>query len=137
FGRIASEQRPATSHAPVVTSYTYDDAGRVAMVRTGGEGERRLGYDELSRVVLATDGDEGVWRGSYDAWGRLFQEKRPSGAVVRYRFDQAGHLLEQLTFDADPLATPAGHLLAETRSHFTSFGAAERLSEPLTDAAGT
>ncbi len=137
FGRIASQRTPRTSQPAVVTSYTYDDAGRVAPVRTGDEGERRLGYDEVSRVVRTTDGDEGVWRGRYDAWGRLFDEKLPTGLVVRRRFDQAGNPLEESTFDADPLTTPSAHLLADTRSHFTSFGAAERVIETLTEPAGT
>jgi YD repeat-containing protein len=94
-----------------------------------------VGYDAMSRTVFATDGDEGVWRGRYDAWGRMFREEQPTGAVVLRRFDQASQLLQEQVFDRDPLNTGA-RVLADTQYHVTSFGAVERVSQVLIEAAG-
>ena len=130
-GRLEHEQSRALSHPDVVTTYSYDDAGRIASVRRGQEGARRVGYDILSRVVRSTDGDQGVWRGKYDAWGRLYQETLPTGAVVRRKFDQASQPIEESTYDADPSTTGTAKLLSQVRSHTTSFGATDRVSEAL------
>jgi len=131
FGRLSQEKAKAVSRPDLVTTYAYDDAGRVASTRTGAEGARRRGYDEASRVVLQTDGDEGVWLGQFDAWDRLYQEASSTGAVTRRRFDQAGNPIEESVFDTDP-SLPGAHLLADTRSHVTSFGAVDRVTRLLT-----
>ena len=136
-GRLEREVAEALSRPDLVTTYSYDPGGRIATVRHGEEGARRLGYDRRSRAVLATDGDAGVWRGRFDAWGRLFHEVQPTGAVVRRRFDRAGNPLQETVFDADPTTTPAAKVLADTRSEVTSFGAVSRTIEQLTAPEGT
>ena len=132
-GRVSVERTEALSHRPVLTTYTYDPAGRVQSVRTGDEGERRVGYDEMSRMVFATDGDEGVWRGRYDAWGRLYREQQPTGAVVLRHFDRAGNPIRETVYDGEG---NSARMLAETRYHVTSFGAVERVSQMLAEAVG-
>jgi RHS repeat-associated protein len=135
-GRVATERVKAVSRQDdLLTVYTYDPAGRIENVRTGGEGERQLGYDTLSRVVFATDGDEGVWRGRYDAWGRLYREDQPTGAVVLRRFDRASNPLQETVFDGDPLQSSA-RVLADTQYHVTSFGALDSVSQVLAEAVG-
>ncbi|MFL6203232.1 MAG: Ig-like domain-containing protein [Thermoanaerobaculia bacterium] len=132
-GRVAVERTEALSHRPLLTTYSYDPAGRVQGVRTGDEGERRVGYDEMSRVVFATDGDEGIWRGRYDAWGRLYREVQPTGAVVLRHFDRAGNPIRETVFDRDG---NGARRLADTEYHVTSFGAVERVSQVLAEAEG-
>jgi len=135
-GRLAQVTQAAVAHPAVVTTYRYDAAGRIAGVRTGGEGERLLGYDTMSRVVLRTDGDSpqpGTWRGRYDAWDRLVHEQMPTGAVRRTRYNRANQPIEEQTFSADPLSDPEADLLARTRYDLTSFGAVRRVIEDLTE----
>jgi RHS repeat-associated protein len=132
-GRVSMERTEALSHRPVLTTYSYDPAGRVQSVRTGDEGERRVGYDEMSRMVFATDGDEGVWRGRFDAWGRLYREQQTTGAVMVRHFDRAGNPIRETVFDGEG---NSARRLSETRYHVTSFGAVERVSQMLAAAVG-
>ncbi|HKH43760.1 MAG TPA: Ig-like domain-containing protein [Thermoanaerobaculia bacterium] len=136
-GRLDSERTRAVSRPDLVTAYTYDDAGRTSATRTGDEGLRQVGYDRVSRVVFSSDGDQGVWQARYDAWGKLFQEEKATGVVVRRRFDKAGNLIEETTFDADPLTTPSAKVLADVKTHFTSFGVMDRTAKALTEPAGS
>lgn len=135
-GRLSVERARAVSRPDLLTVYRYDPAGRVAGVRTGEEGEQRVGYDALSREVFRSDGDVGFWRGRYDAWGRLYHEEQATGAVVRRRFDRASNPIEETVFDADPTANPQAKVLSDVRSHVTSFGAMDRSVETLVAAAG-
>ncbi len=70
-----------------VTSYTYDEAGRLTtLVDPGGE-TTRYAYDSLGRAVAAGD-----WAFSYSDVG-LIRAVRADGGVVDYTYDSVGHVL--------------------------------------------
>src|SRR5690606_34058716 len=81
--------------ADVVTTYGYDDAGRLRSARRGVSGERRVGYDIGGRVVFRNDGDEGIHRVRYDAWDRPWHEELQTGALVEREWDEAGNQIRE------------------------------------------
>ena len=85
--------KTTTTAAGVVTTYEFDEMGRMKSVTPPSSGKRTFGYDEMGRLTFATDGDDGVWKGTYDAWGGLVREQLPTGAVISREFDAAGGLV--------------------------------------------
>ncbi len=131
FGRLAERRNLNFRDPALVMRVTYDDAGRISAFKVGDAGEEIQGYDEKSRVVRKTDGDQGIWRGRYDAWDRVYHQVQATGAVVLRRFDASHNPTEETTWRGDPLVSQDAELLARTRSHFTSFGQADRMVEVL------
>ncbi len=126
FGRLKSIRSPQG----VVTTYVYDAAGRLSGQQTGNAGPRERAYDAAGRPAAVTDGDQGVFRTRYDAWGRPWAEDHPTGARVERRFDAAGGIVKESTYDRADEATRA--LLAETETNVTSFGEVNEIAELLT-----
>lgn len=113
--------------ADVVTTFGYDEAGRVKSEQTGESGERRVLYDVKGRESVRTDGDHGIVTTSYDAWDRPVEQHLPTGAVVKREWDQAGGLIRETVHDG-----AGGPRLTETRSDYTTFGALAHTEEVLT-----
>ena len=133
-GRLFEDRSKNSVNPDLVTRYRYDEAGRVAGVKTGDAGEVLTGYDVKNRVALWTDGDEGVSMRRFDAWDRPYWKETATGAYELVHYDKAGHPVEATVWDADPLA-PSGSavLQSQTKTRFTSFGEADRIVQVLID----
>jgi RHS repeat-associated protein len=136
-GRVEQEISLNQVDPPLVTTYRYDEASRVAGTRVGQAAETLAGYDRKHRLVRQTDGDLGVWTGRYDVWDRLYHEVAPTGLVTRNRFDRAGNPIHETQWNKDPTTNPDAVLLTESRMWFNSFGEVARtLEKQAADPAG-
>lgn len=135
FGRLGRHLALNTLDPSVVTTFRYDDAGRIEGVEVGDAAEQVRGYDRKNRVVKTNDGDSALWLGRYDVWDRLYLSKSPTGAFTKNTFDRAGHLIETATSDGDPFGAQSGNvqLLSVTKSHFTSFSEPDKVVQILVD----
>ncbi|HEV8239884.1 MAG TPA: RHS repeat-associated core domain-containing protein [Thermoanaerobaculia bacterium] len=113
-------------YADLVTTLSYDNAGRVSSEQTGGSGARLLGYDAKGRLSYRTDGDKGKVSITYDAWDRPSREQLPTGALVEREWDAAGGLRTEKVTDST-----SSSLLAKTETTFTAFGALSDSRESL------
>ena len=125
-GLLARVIRRNAADPDVVTTFTYDDAGRIKGEQTGSSGERRVQYDLKGREAYRSDGDAGIVKTSYDAWDRPFKEVLPTGAVVEREWDQAGGLIRETVREG-----VEGPKLAETLSEYTTFGALSHTKKVL------
>jgi RHS repeat-associated protein len=131
YGRVEQEVSLNQVDPPLVVTYRYDEASRLAGTRVGQAAETLAGYDRKHRLVRQTDGDLGVWTGRYDVWDRLYHEVGPTGLVSRHRFDRADNPLHETQWGSDPTVDPEATLLSDVRIEVNSFGEVARTVETL------
>ncbi len=117
--------KKSTTAAGVITTYEFDEMGRMKSVTPPTSGSRTFGYDEMGRLTFATDGDDGVWKGTYDEWGGLVREQLPTGAVIAREYDAAGGLVSARLNDG----AGGGDLAAVDNVYVTSFGETKSLRQ--------
>ena len=123
--------REVESPTGLVTTYTFDRAGRLASVTPPGSATRTFGYDEVGRPTFVSDGTS-TWGGVYDEWGGLTNEALPGGAAVNRTFDDAGGVAGVSLADR-----ATGEVLAKVEGvDVTSFGETASLTQ-VQDAANT
>ncbi|MCC8362745.1 RHS repeat protein [Lysobacter sp. A6] len=92
LGRLIAERSGAEKK--LVARYAYDADGRRTEV-TNGKGETtRLTYDALGRVATSTDPMGGVTKFTYDPADRVTSVTDPRGLVTTYKYNGFGDLLE-------------------------------------------
>lgn len=87
-GRLATAVDPLGNTA----RYGYDVAGQPTTLTLPRGGVYRYGYDALSTVTTETDPNGGVTRVDYDAEGRPVRTETPAGRILVSRYDAAGRL---------------------------------------------
>ncbi|WP_247745973.1 putative T7SS-secreted protein [Streptomyces oryzae] len=123
------------------TTFTYDEAGRLAAVRRPDGTTASATRNELGLPVTTTDPDGAVWRREWDVYGNRTSLTDPAGNTTRYTYDGRGHLsavmdalgaTTQVRCDAAGLPVeitdPLGGV---TRYERDAFGRPVRLVDPL------
>ena len=112
------ELRADSGFDEFVTSYTYDDQGRVLTLTAPGNRVAAYEYDPAGQKTKETAPDGATHQYFYDLAGRKVREVDPIGAETKWDYDLAGNLAK-LT-DANGHATTfaydaSGRLVTETR----------------------
>ena len=97
------ELRPDGAFDEFVTSYTYDDQGRLLTATSPGNRVTSYEYDPAGRKTKETGPDGATRQSFYDLAGRKVKEIDPIGAETKWEYDPAGNVTK-LT-DANTHAT--------------------------------
>ena len=126
-GLLTSARRRNHEEPDLVTTYGYDEAGRLHAIQViGSGGVRHLGYDLKGRQAFADDGDEGKSFVVYDAWDRPRRQESATGAAIEREWDLAGNPSMSRVVDSS-----SGELLSEAKTTYNSFGALAEESDVL------
>jgi RHS repeat-associated protein len=110
-----------------VTTYNYDDAGRLSTLVNALSQTWTYGYDAADRRVTAIDNFLDTWHYAFDVRNRLTTTTYPTSTTTVYTYDGVGHKLTT-TDPAGKVTTnaydDAGQLLSVTDalSHVTVYG---------------
>jgi len=123
--------------ANYVTTYGYDDAGRLTTVHDYAANVTSIEYDLAGRKTSMDDPDMGLWSYEYDDVGNLIRQTDARETDVYFSYDGLHRLLKRSTDLSDPGATiaeysydAAGFLgLPEWSRSFTSEGVVETAFE--------
>ncbi|MBQ4536381.1 MAG: PKD domain-containing protein, partial [Lachnospiraceae bacterium] len=77
-----------------VTTYTYDNLGRLTSVTDPLDGTTKACYDRVGNVSSLTDANGGTTSYAYDEMGRMIEEISPLGSRHRYTYNAEGLLAE-------------------------------------------
>lgn len=83
----------------LLSKYAYDVEGRVIEQTNGNNETTRLAYDALGRIATSTDPKNGITRFGYDGGDRVTRVEDPRGLVTTSRYDGFGDLLELVSPD--------------------------------------
>ncbi|WAL96451.1 RHS repeat-associated core domain-containing protein [Streptomyces sp. Je 1-369] len=115
-----------------VTTYAYDDAGRLTRA-VNGDTVLSLLHDAAGHLLSETV-DDRTTTYSYDLLGRRTGRTTPTGATTTYAYDAAGHRTQlttsgrTLTFDHDRTGREVSRRIGETLSLTSSFDPLGRLT---------
>ena len=110
LGRTASEVRNAmgekvqvTDAVGLVTTYSYDAAGNMTLVRRAGERgavDSTFTYDVLGRKLTQVDPDTGTWRYDYNPAGELRIQTDGKGQKTYSFHDARGRIYSKKVYTA-------------------------------------
>ncbi|MBN2195751.1 MAG: VCBS repeat-containing protein, partial [Polyangiaceae bacterium] len=103
-GRLVRIERISAEGDPVVSSFTYDELGRLRSYRDDQGHEKVQEHDLLGRVLRVTDPDTGVTRFDHDAVGNVVRRIDARGVVTSFEYDEADRPTATWD-DADPERT--------------------------------
>lgn len=92
LGRLIAERSGA--EGKLVARHAYDAEGRRVEVANGNNESVKLTHDALGRVATSTDAMGGVTRFTYDVTDRVTSVTDPRGLKTTYKYNGFGDLLE-------------------------------------------
>ncbi len=90
-GRLITETDPLSN----ATTYAYDAAGRMTSLTDALSGVVGFGYDGAGQLTSLTDPNEETWTYSYDALGNRASVTDPLSNVTSFVYDDRGQLVER------------------------------------------
>ena len=118
-----------------LTSYTYDDAGRLASTKDALNKTETYGYDALGRRTTFTSKAGFTWTTVYNALGQTTEERSPAVQVARYNTAgtlvvESKSIVTRMTYDA------LGNLVSRTENAAAADAADARTTQYVYDARG-
>ncbi|MBN2531197.1 MAG: VCBS repeat-containing protein [Deltaproteobacteria bacterium] len=95
LGRLISIKQKVRDGAPIVTTFGYDELGRLQRHVDSLGNEKFQMYDLAGRVTSVQDPDTGVTSFEYDDVGNRIARTDSRGTTVKYAFDEAGRVISQ------------------------------------------
>ena len=80
----------------LITSYTYDKAGRLITETNPQGGVTTYTYDAMDRVKVITNPDNKTKTFDYDMMGNKIEEKDFNGNYTKYKYDNNGNLIKKI-----------------------------------------
>ncbi len=97
LGKLVQTTQTLSATAPaLITSYFYDPAGSLTLIRDSAGNLTSAAYDALSRKTSVNDPDRGVWAFSWDGLGRLRTQTDAKNTLLVFQYDYDGRLEHRL-----------------------------------------
>jgi YD repeat-containing protein len=118
-----------------LTSYMYDNAGRLASTTDALNKTETYGYDALGRRTTFTNKAGFTWTTVYNALGQTTEERSPAVQVARYNTAgtlvvESKSIVTRMTYDA------LGNLVSRTENAAAADAADARTTQYVYDARG-
>lgn len=100
FGEVESTTRYATQFSG------YDEATPPTLTANAKDAVTSYTYDDLGRVLTVTDAENNTTSFTYDAFGNVIRETDANGGVVLRSYDGLGQLVEEIRTRVNLLQNP-------------------------------
>jgi len=92
---VYAETAPSADYPTVVTSYTYDAAGRLLTLTDPVGNTTSYTYDYRGLAITETNEKNAARHYAYDAFGRLVEKIDRNGRTTAYTYDSVGRLTSE------------------------------------------